>query len=824
MNIPKWLLPIVAVVAAVAVGVAAVLVGMRFAPSTPASAFVPPSTEIATVLAPVADEDGDDGEADDDGSSDPDDGDSGSTSEPPLSDEIGEREVAVAEEDAATTDSELLRLIDLLALSPDLLLGLMHLGLGERDDDPCAPRDGTPPADGCPPGAPGTVLFTDPLPPLWMNAAVWARPHAELGDLPDRDLGDLMCDPAPALEGDAGMRIRATAPGTWTVRYWPTEHPERVATTEPLVSSDQQADDWSVEAHRETDGFYIAEHCLLLSDLEPATAYTAVVSGEDFFGRSPADHTVLFNSDGLPQHPALSIQTVGQNLLLASAPHAADEVVDVKSVLVDPGTPVSCTQPDDARYFGALSSVDHVAVGEPERQGLNITSDNTEKIVVSYRVPEGATVLLCARWFPAGDVPVWESAQATYESSLIIQSADRMLPQVELTGFTPRDDRSVDLDVRVDTAEGLLCGAADWSTGAALPSVLCDAAAVSTGGAGRDGGRLFDRGFSGDLVLRMDGVLSSGETSETTYLLPMLEPPCAGVCVAPPTRTYSVATIGGTAQVRVSWVTGLQNGRSEWTVTSTVSRPLDYVMPDRPQIDTTAGWEFGPLGFVPVVTAQLRLPVDRQVDWTLTSTAAYTGEPGMTCHDTPRPVAASGTSVDDVVRIRLEGLCLGSNHSLTLRLVDAAGNVAIWDAGTRDTWWGPAALLQVPSLDVTVRYRVDVYEAGYLYLQRFALNINAYDYPLRNDYADSSGARCTRPDGRVKSEGEFSWTITAETSIGMNIRLVDREGSGCAGRIDDSPFVPAITTATVQQLGSIDGVTFSTSDPSATLHVWMERR
>ncbi|MEO5919761.1 MAG: hypothetical protein ABIQ01_01325, partial [Pseudolysinimonas sp.] len=230
MNIPRWLLPVIAIVAAVAVGVAAFLVGARFAPTTPASAFVPPDTEIAQVLAPVAVDDGDDGE-DDDGDGDtadlPSGGDDsgdgsgtgdGGAGESPV---VGEREVAVPE-DPAASDTELLRLIDLVGLSPDLLLGLIHLGAGDRDDDPCSPRDGDP-ADDCPPGLTGVVLIDGHLPPLWMNAQAFPQTHAVLHDVPTTRPIDpsLVCDIAQADADEATLRIRATAPGTWTVRYWP---------------------------------------------------------------------------------------------------------------------------------------------------------------------------------------------------------------------------------------------------------------------------------------------------------------------------------------------------------------------------------------------------------------------------------------------------------------------------------------------------------------------------------------------------------------------------------------------------------------------------
>src|SRR4051794_33839485 len=93
MNIPKWLLPVIGVIAALAVGVAAVLVGMRFAPPAPASSYAGPPTVTVPVLAPVDQSSSVLDDAGETASPTPDETEGGDDPAIPVSDTVGEREV-----------------------------------------------------------------------------------------------------------------------------------------------------------------------------------------------------------------------------------------------------------------------------------------------------------------------------------------------------------------------------------------------------------------------------------------------------------------------------------------------------------------------------------------------------------------------------------------------------------------------------------------------------------------------------------------------------------------------------------------------------------
>ncbi len=465
-----------------------------------------------------------------------------------------------------------------------------------------------------------------------------------------------------------------------------------------------------------------------------------------------------------------------------------------------------------------------------EQLRLNITSENTEKLVHSYRVPEGATLLMCARWFPGGDAPTWESDNATFEASAIVQTADRYLPSLEFSDFTPRDDRTVDLEVTVSTPEGTRCSRFEWNSGESdVPVTMCHPDSVATGGVESTGTagseRLSDRGFNGDLVVRVDATLSSGETSETTYVLPAGSGSCVGVCSPPAPSEFAVATIGGTMHVSQSWVAGLQNGGiAEWRIWGETANPIDDVVPDAPQIDRASDWTFTEPTFSPNLSASTVIRADRPVDWEFT-TYNTAGGSATTCGPTPRPVEDSGRAEDGEIRITVES-CLGGSYLGILRLVDDDGNVSLYSApgaGPSAAWW-PAGYLLAPRLDVTIRYRVDVFDHSQTYLQHFGLLLDGSERRLSNDYAVPAGSRCSE-DGVIKSEGRFNSSLGPTLTTGLDVLVVDQrpasDGS-CGGEFADERPAPALTTLQIEQLRSPDGVLIETS--TTRLHIWAERR
>ncbi|HWH98572.1 MAG TPA: hypothetical protein VNS80_09425 [Pseudolysinimonas sp.] len=844
MNVPRWLVPVLAIIAAAGVAVAATLVGIRFA--APVVVESAPQHEIVPVLAPIAE--GDEapaGSGDESGGDESDDG-SAATSIV-VSDAVAEREVTIPADGGATdeTDPSLLRFLGLLGIWPDPIFGLITFSDDDRTDgdDPCAPRGEEPAAD-CPEGLMSTILSDTALRDFVAGGQAFPPTYDEYLAEGNRYGGALWCDGLTPGDREVPFGILATAPGAFVVRYWPTADPTAVERID-LSSTAAQIADWEAEVAA-PDGFPIVQQCLTLGGIEPGTAYTAVINGRDIHDRESPPHTVRFNSGGEPVHPALQLATIGSNLLMTSALRADDGTVQIRAALVDDGAVPSCDIPATARTLVPLASVETPQTPD-QVNAVNAPPDFRTKLVQSYAVPEGATVVVCARWFPAGDAPEWERTQADYESSAIVQTADRVLPSVSLFDVARFDDAVDHIDITVASREGTTCYGARWDRDIddVLPISVCNSSMFGAGGASGDSEHLWDRGFSGDLVLRLTTTLTSGEASETEYLIPAADDGCRGVCAPPERQWYRVAladvtqgtglcgssfgadctppsreVAAGTATFFVDWTQGLSNGRSSWNVTPTTDRPVDYVAPDAPQIQNDDFWAFTePTLATPWTSAALRVEVDRPVTYTL----RFTGdgiEPATSCAD-GSPMQNGGTSVVgpggiQVIDLRMSGLCLGAQYVVALDLVDAAGNATTWSLDREESWWGGTALVLAPALRATLNYRVDAQTFARSHLNTFRLELNGSSLGIQEDRS----GRCLE-DGLIFSEGAVDdLSIYNANRIEFSIntseaaRWHDAEAwdADCLPGTADAAAEVALVELDLAQLFSPDGIVLDIDD------------
>jgi hypothetical protein len=830
MTVPKWLIPLLAVIAAVAVGVAATLIGLRFAPVE--TVTTQPATEIVPVLTPIAE--GEEPPADTPGDDEPD-------APVVVSEVAAEREVTVP---AAPTgddpaDPSLLFFFDELMAWPDALLGLISFGDDDRSDgdDPCAPREGEP-AVGCPGGLRSTILSDTALRDFAAGGQAFPPTYAEYLENGNPYGGSLWCDGLTAGDGEVPFGILATAPGTFTLRYWPTENPAAERETIVTTTAEQLAA-WEEQVAL-PDGWPIVQQCFVIDGIEPDTAYTAVVTGIDTFLRIAPAHTVRFHSEGSPVHPGLQINPVGDNLLFVSGLYPTDETLDIRAYLVEPDAAPACTAPAGAIQLTPLTSVD-VAAAPDEVNAVNAIPGFQRKAVRTFVIPEGATAIICGRWFPAGGAPSWESSQPNFESSAVVQAADRVLPSVALFDVARFDDAVESMDVRVASAEGIECWNWTWTREAddALPVELCDASAFAGGGVASDGERLWSRGFRGDLVIRVTTHLDTGETSETSYLVPAADAGCRGVCEPPARQWYRVAlddvtqgtglcgsffgsdctppsreVAAGTATFFVDWEQGLTNGRTDWNITPTVDLPLDYVEPDVPQLDNDEYWTFSePSLSTPWSTATLEVVVDRPVDYTL---RFLDGAGVATRCDNGSPAEVSGTSVSaggaDTIRLQMAGLCLGAQYLAEVELVDAEGRRTTWGLDRAGSWWGGSALVIAPALRAEIFYDVLAQHSSRSYLRVFELEING----ASTGAEETRSGRCL-DDGLIFSSGSYERdlynanSVTLSILVGEATRWGDAEawGADCLGVASDDAVRTATAEVDLHQLFSPEGVVVS---------------
>jgi hypothetical protein len=848
MNVPKWLIPVLAVIAAAAVAVAATLFATRFAPvETIAS---PPETQIVPVLAPIATGDEPPAVAPAEGTPEAEDEGAGLI----VSGAVAEREVAVplsGDADEATFHY----FMGLLGEWPDVLFGLINLDGDSRadGDDPCSPAEGDPPAD-CPEGLRGAIFSDTALRDFAAGGQAYPPTYDEYLAEGNPYGGALWCDGLTPADGEVPFGILATAPGSFTVTYWPTGDTGSSHRVSVETSADAEAA-WHEQVALGDEGFPIVQQCLTLPDIEPGTAYTALVMGTDIFDRRSPWHTTRFHSSGEPVHPGLQIATVGDNLVFASALGRDDETVDIRAVAVEPGTAPSCDAADTAAYSPLTQTV--VRAAPDEVAAVNAEPGFRNKSVVTYAIPEGSTTVVCARWFPAGDAPSWESAQQTFESAVVVQAPDRLGPLLrleEVDTFTEQLDR---LEFTVSSASGAYCGSATWfpESDPAPELTLCSPGGLATGGTTADGAdRLSTRGFDGDLVVEVAAQLTSGDSSTTSYLIPAGDGACRGLCELPERAWYRVALADidqvtglcgtffgsdceppttrvavGTATLSLEWEQGDVNGLTDWLVGPAADLPRDYVAPDHAQIDVDdadGGWTLtDPSVATPSSDATLEVAVDRPVDYRVTLTNAY-GEGAELGVASPgcrsgAPLEATGSTTslggEHTLRASIPGLCLGVTYYAQLELTDESGRTTVWsvDRETSASWWG-GSIVTAPRLlvDLVYDFRSQSFTRSYLYVFEI-------EYNNRNlNATDARSGRCLA-DGITESHGRVdgvSMYLDNQVTVELRITAARRWGDAdawdaeCLADPTDEPLDVVTFDVTHEQLLDPYGVVLTSNE------------
>ncbi|MBX3091737.1 MAG: hypothetical protein KF801_04430 [Cryobacterium sp.] len=832
-------MPTVSIVAALGLGAGGIVLGATVAPhsTTPISS----GTETVSVISPVA-------------TGTPPEGDGASGDSLRVSPALAEREVHRPADDASAIDPSLQHIIDELTDAPNPVVERMTLD-GDADssdsdvaDDPCAPRDGSDPAD-CPEGLHSTVLPIIALRDFSASGQAFPPTSEEYRLHGNRLGGALWCDGQHSGPSSVPFGILSTAPGSFSIRYWPSAHPDLATTAGDITTSvaDQQAFEDAVATARTSSDIPLLRQCFTLEDLEPATAYTAVVSGVDTSGRISPPSTVRFNSSGSPVHPGAQITPIGENLVFVSALHPADETVTVRaSVMPDADAP-SCNEIDHGRALSPMTATD-ASVTSDEINAVNAPPGFTRKQVSTFAVPEGSTVLVCARWYAAGTSPSWLRVSPNFESSAILQSPDRVEPRVTLTRVTPFAPGLARIRFLVTSAEGNVCGGGTWDTTIsgydALPLTVCDLSGSAGSAAVDSRGYLSDRGESGDLVVRMTSGFSNNATVDTDVLIPSIDGGCRGVCSLPDSAWYEVAlgTIdrptglcgssfgdctpptraisAGTVQLEVSWTQGSTNGRADWAVTPTVDSAPDYVVPEEVQLDLNQEWTFSdpsyPAGYgniapLPYVNGTYRLVVDRPVHYLVRFTDGVPGEASVSCA-TGTPLEVRGHA-DREATIVMPGACVGALYYAEIELVDATGHGTVWNLQDRSHYWGSASILSVPTIAASMQYDVRAQGSSRSALTNFALMIGASDVGA----TDTRSGRCTA-DGIVESHGVVDAHLSSIVAIRLQIRIRAAnhwEPNDCRDFSDDAELRVVEASVPLADLYRPEGVTIDAPEAFA---------
>ena len=546
MSRSSFLLPVVASVTAVAVGVGAFFVAAPFAqPQSVPPAFepafaVPPASPI-TELGARADE-----------------GDGALELEPTAT--VTTADLGSPESLLAAMRSRLIELDApiLAAATPDTAddspegrgpilpdrVTLARLGLGTVD--PCAILDRDAAIErGCPSGAAGTVLDTDFTPQLILNANYQS------------DCNPAVPDPRSVSFPTAlAWAIHSSAPVTLTIRY----EVRREAREMVVVTTEAARTAWE-----DAGGTGWIENCITLPDLSRGWSGNVDVRGVSDLG-ARAERRVPLRLFGSQAPPPSMVEPLSNSGMMMSVATERNADVRFAAFVVPFGRPArACDFDTDGRSIPSFAQFDE-EVSETYLVERGLDPSYRERHTAGFVLPEASTITLCAGWGFRGarsNVPtntfseVWTSPDLTMPvitvSRAIMDARVRTaaLDDIVLTGFVG------------DT--GNECG--QWRPWGENSPALCD---YTVGQAATP---------SWDLPLGLKTVTTAfGSTAKHFYTIPVYPKVCGVGCVTPEPEFYDIPlearnpclgngcgeSRAGSVRLRVDWVDGQDSWADMW--------------------------------------------------------------------------------------------------------------------------------------------------------------------------------------------------------------------------------------------------------------------
>jgi hypothetical protein len=817
MTIPKWLLPVLSIVAALAVGVAATLIGMRFASAEVHAS--PSKTSTAPLYGPLAE-----GEADSPqigtgtGTLPGTDGSPVSGSRRHLIDEVLRSSDPGGTVRAATTGS------DSTGSSAGSSGGSAPAGSpapGGSAGDACSPPSGEPPA-GCPDGIHGAIFASHMTPPLWVNAAV--RPAATGASSSPR----CASDPAP---GHVTIGVASSLPADFTVSYWPTGDAANRQVARFSTDATQVAAFNAYYGGSSTGPSPVEYSCSVLH-VDAATGYTAQVTAIDSLYRVAPVVSLLFSGGGAPLHPELEAYTVGDNLLFASALHASDETVEIKAVQRTAAT-ADC---NGSNAFAFYARTDDATVTADYLNEHQLLAADTHRASYAFLVPEGTDFILCARWFAAGHATSWQRTTPLYESRQSMSSPDTLEPTISLTSVAPAEGTG-SVAISMNTSGGAVCGpnytwtrTAGSDGGLPLPVELCSVGSYGGARTDSDRSRFWDLGTDDLMRYQFDISSTNGLSGGTAEGYFQLHVPCVGECRIPADEHYHLSLLdGGTratdghVDLVVHYTQGNHNGAGAWVVGGVQGLAPRYTPPAAPAFDTDAVATAGPVVGLLASSVTVRIASDRPVDYSM-SAYEIDGSPTTCLRSGAGTVTGHLDAPGDVF---LGGLCLGATYTVEVTLTDHDGHRSVW--GSRGTdpngWWPGNSVVTTPTVTGTLRYDFRAYGPAQSQISQLSVGLGSATVLGSSDPLNNS----CHPAGIFNGQGA---TPHNAAQLGQHITLFVRFGiqqadSRCQP-LHGSPAEYADVAIPLQldQLdGSYDGVVVNsaTGTPLWSIHLWFDQ-
>ena len=676
MNLPRWVIPVVATVVAIAVGVTATLLAVRFAP--PETARATAETIQVPVRAPVDD---------------------GITLEElvaagdqiPVSPTLGRHDVvdpdSVPEGAVPEELADLLDELDAADDPADAFPPAAAAAPGRPAGDPCADSD-----TDCPEGAPGTIMTLDgDLPPLQVWSTGGNNAECSVADEP----------------GSVRFWARANAPVTFTMRVSQGEPRRQIVET-----TDEQIDRWVEES---LAGPAWIEYCIEIADLIGDRSVIVYLDATDELGRRATRALTLIVSDGLAIPPT-RVYPIGDSTVFVSAPHSAENTMNITVMSGDRETEPLCPY-DPAARGGSLPTVrppSTEVVSADYLESRSYEPEYSRRTNATFAVPANTPLIVCVGWFPRTDSrPSYDRSTPLRVSEYRMTSPDVVAPVVSVSELV-LTERVADGAVRLrgSTENGQSCGS--WSAPpfrSSSSNVLCDFGSLL--GSTDAGGSLLvttevDRpeGEAINRVLLDVGLLScvdgcSGRTrSFDVELSKSIRP--SGIC----TDDCSVGSgeVVGVARLRATWPASTAGTGEGWVLGAWREGSPVAPRDPSPQLDTTSEFVVVSSGFLAdrAFSASAAVRADRPV----TVVAELLSNDGLLgpCTRPGGTTRWESSSLSTTHTVEFAGLCLGTFYSVLMTLTAEDGSSRSYSAAapTAARYFWPRASFSTPADRVPV--------------------------------------------------------------------------------------------------------------------------
>lgn len=704
MTIPKWLLPVISVIAAVAVGVALAIVGTNFASKVVADH--PASTEKLPVLGPVAT-----------GAVTSSQVKLASAGKLPASKVTGQATVVTPGASLSSTGLQqaVRRIADGHASgdgpntpasgsgstptptpTPDASPAPSGSSDPQKADDPCAPPSGNPPA-GCPDGTLHGAIFADTMPP---------QPDFTIQPFTS-PCATAPINPQPGNYADVPVLITTTVPLDfsieWSIHTPSDQSPGWSDFLRYSVGSDQTGP-WYSALASDTPRADLPPLtvCAILPHIYQSHLDSILIRVYGTTLPPGAEqeytHDYLFRPDGATVLPDLELQTFeSHDYFVAYTENIPGQTLAIRAYDTSRNDEVTCddirSSPDDPE----ISPVGDRLIGSvnPQSTTLNLPLEYSERDALGFIVQPGSETMVCAYWYHGRDVPSFSRATPYHTSTFGVQSPAATLPTLSVHAISTHA-QVTDVTASGSTMAGENCGSAQLvaneqpliGTRTQPDRQICQVPANVLDD------ETVDPSVRGNLVVSSDVTTTGGQHVLGRYVLNGSSFGCPAPCafggghefvVQLPADPATGTSLGAMLVVQTWHVVDEQGlGLTDWLPFGQYSYDSPPNIPaSLPQLDTDFALLDDPTDAVPnSAAAVVFVQADQDADYTVTITGVPGAGPTCTIGNAALTQTGHVSDADPAIPVVFTHLCFNTLYLATITLTNANGSTRWgWQSG-----------------------------------------------------------------------------------------------------------------------------------------------